>query len=59
MDMPDLLWPRFLQMRPRSIIHSESGVEITFRISMRHVLTIRSSALAVSSNIKALHFLAS
>ena len=59
MDMPDLVWPRFLQMRPRSIIHGESSVEPTFRISMRHMLTTRPSALAVSSNIKALHFLAS
>ena len=53
MDMPELLWPRFLQLRPRSIIYGESGVEYTFWISMVHMLTIRSSALAASSSIKA------
>ena len=57
--MPELLWPRALQMRPRSIIYSEPDVESTFWISMRRMLTIHSSALAVSSSIKALLSLAS
>ena len=58
LDMPDLLWPSLLQMRSRSIIYGQSGVESTFWISMRRMLTIHSSALAVSSSIKALHALA-